>query len=119
MPTRSTTIWRRGDVILAPAGFTDQSGVKRRPAVIVSGDDDNLYSPDVMVASITGNLQALRHPGDHLLLHWQEAGLLRPSLVQAKVATIEGSIIERRLGRLSGDDLRALDRGLREAFDLS
>jgi hypothetical protein len=72
-----------------------------------------------MIASITGNLQAIRHPGDHLLHHWQEAGSLRPSLVQTKIATVETSIVERRLGRLSRDDVSQLDRGLREALDLS
>jgi len=45
--------------------------------------------------------------------------LLRPSLVQAKIATVETSIVERRLGRLSRDDVSELDRGLREALGLS
>jgi mRNA-degrading endonuclease toxin of MazEF toxin-antitoxin module len=84
MPTQSMTTWRKGDVVLVPIGFTDQSGAKRRPAVVISSDPYNTQSPDVMIASITGNLQAVRHPGDHLLHHWREAGLLRPSLVQAK-----------------------------------
>jgi mRNA interferase MazF len=119
MPTQSMTTWRKGDVVLVPIGFTDQSGTKRRPAVIISSDQYNTRSPDLMIASITGNLQAVPHPGDHLLHHWQEAGLLRPSLVQAKIATVETSIVERRLGRLSRDDQIELDRGLREALDLS
>ena len=118
MPTRSTTTWRRVDVVLIPVGFTDQSGAKRRPAAIVSSDAYNTRSPDMVIASITGNLRAMPHPGDHLLQHWQEAGLLRPSLVQAKLATIEGAIVERRLGRLSRSDLDALERGLREALGL-
>lgn len=49
-----------------------------------------------MIASITSNLQAIRHPGDHLLVSWREAGLLRPSLVQAKIATVEAAIIGRQ-----------------------
>ncbi|MDF3040583.1 MAG: hypothetical protein K0Q71_3289 [Thermomicrobiales bacterium] len=119
MPTPSTTTWRRGDVVLVPVGFTDQSGVKRRPAVIVSSDDYNARSPDVMIASITSNLLAIRHPGDHVIRDWQEAGLLRPSSAQARIATVEPAIIDRRLGRLSRDDLAALDRGLREALGLA
>jgi mRNA interferase MazF len=119
MPTRSTTTWRRGDVALVPIGFTDQSNVKRRPAVIVSSDEYNARSPDVMIASVTSNLLAIRHPGDHLLRDWEAAGLLRPSLVQTKIADFESAIIDGRLGSLSGDDLAALDRGLREALDLS
>jgi mRNA interferase MazF len=112
------TNWRRGDVVLVSVAFTDRSGAQRRPAVVVSGDRYNAASPDVMIASITGNLQALRHPGDHLLADWQEAGLLRPSLAQAKIATVEATIIERRLGTLSAGDFAALDRGLREALAL-
>ena len=119
MPTRSTTTWRRGDVILVPVGFTDQSGVKRRPAVIVSSDEYNARSPDVMIAAINSNLLAIRHPGDHLIRDWQQAGLLRPSLARTKIATVEAAIIDRRLGRLCGDDVAALDGGLREAFGLS
>ena len=119
MPTRSTTTWRRGDVVLVPVGFTDQSGAKRRPAVIVSSDDYNAQSPNVMIASITSNLLAVRHPGDHQIHDWEGAGLLRPSLAQAKIATVEPAVIDRRLGRLSPDDLAALDGGLREVLGLS
>jgi mRNA interferase MazF len=103
---------------LIPIGFTNHSGIKRRPAVIVSSDAYNSQSPDVMIASITSNVRAIRHPGDHLLQDWQTAGLLKPSLLQAKIATVETAIIGRRLGRLSRRDLTALDRGLRKALDL-
>ena len=86
---------------------------------MISSDRYNAQSPDVMIASITGNLQAIRHPGDHALNDWRAAGLLRPSLAQAKIATVEAAIVGRRLGRLSNADLAALDRGLREALGLS
>ena len=115
---RSMTGWRRGDVVLVPIDFTDRSGTKRRPGVIVSSDEYNAESPDVMIASITGNLHVLRHPGDRAIRDWEAAGLLRPSLVQAKIATVETSILGRRLGRLDIEDLAALDRGLREALNL-
>jgi hypothetical protein len=72
-----------------------------------------------MIASITGNLQAVRHPGDHLLHHWREAGLLRPSLVQAKSPPLRTRLSHVKLGRLSRDDVTELDRGLREALGLS
>jgi mRNA interferase MazF len=112
------TIWRRGDVVLVPIGFTDQSGTKRRPAVVVSSDLYNLESPDVMIASITSNLGAVRHPGDVPIVHWEQAGLLRPSLAQAKIATVDQAIIDRQLGQLAREDLAALEDGLREALGL-
>jgi mRNA interferase MazF len=112
------TTFRSGDVVLVRVDFTDRSGAKWRPAVVVSSDRYNDESPDVLVASITGNLTALPHPGDHRIVDWQTAGLLRPSLAQAKIATVEASIIGRRLGSLSPRDLDALRRGLQEALDL-
>jgi len=112
------TTWRRGDVVLVPIDFTDRSGTKRRPAVVVCGDRYNAAAPDVMIASITCNLQAVSHSGDLPLADWRAAGLLRPSLVQAKIATVEATLGERRLGALSRRDLAALDRGRREALAL-
>jgi len=110
------TIWRKGDVVLVPIGFTDRSGAKYRPAVVVSSDRYNASSPDVRIASITGNLQAVRHPGDHEHSDWHEVGLRSPSLAHAKIATVETSLIRRRLGELSADDMAAVDRGLYEAL---
>ncbi len=63
-------------------------------------------------------MRALPHLGDHPLPDWQAAGLLRPSLVQTKLATIEASLVGRQLGSLTASDLAALAQGLRTALDL-
>ncbi len=112
------TTYRRGEVVLVPFDFTDRSGAKWRPALVISSDRYSQQTPDLMIASITGNLRAVPHPGDHALQDWRAAGLLRPSLVQTKLATVEASIIGRKLGRLSRPDLTAFEQGLREALHL-
>ncbi len=112
------TTWHPGDVVLVPIGFTDRSGSKLRPAVVVSRDLYNAASPDVMIASITGNLRAIWHPGNHLIADWQDVGLLRPSRARAKIAIVESSLGARRLGALSVADLAAVERGLRHALAL-
>ena len=108
------TSYRRGDVVLVPFDFTDRSGSKWRPAVVISGNRYNRETPDVLIASITGKLRAIPHPRDHQLAGWQSAGLLRPSLVQTKLTTIEASLVERKLGRATTADMTAFERGLRE-----
>ena len=112
------TDYQRGEIVLVPFDFTDRSGAKWRPAVLVSSDRYNHESPDVIIASITGNLRAVPHSGDHAILNWQTAGLLIPSLAQAKLATIEGSLLGRRLGTMAAQDLDSFSQGLREALDL-
>lgn len=110
--------YSRGDVVLVPMDFTDRSGSKVRPAVVVSTEDYNTASPDVLIVSITSNRKALPHPGDHNIQQWKAANLLKPSLAQTKLATVEAHIIHRKLGTLHAEDLDALDAGLREALGL-
>ncbi len=112
------TIFHKGDVVLVPFDFTDGSGTKMRPAVVVSADDYNQNSPDVLLASITSNLNATPHPGDYLVKDWKRAGLLKPSLAQTKLATMESSFIGRKLGSLSQGDMQAVENGLRLALCL-
>jgi mRNA-degrading endonuclease toxin of MazEF toxin-antitoxin module len=113
----ATMAFGRGDVVLVPFAYTSQGSVEWRPAVVVSSDAYN-QGPDVMVASITSNLGALPHPGDHRVQDWRGAGLRLPSLAQTKITTIEASLVGRKLGALGADDMTAFDLGLREALNL-
>lgn len=102
-------------MVPVPRDLTDRSGSEVRPAGAVSSEEYN-EGPDVLSASITSNNSALPHPGDLRIREWKAAGLLKPSLVQTKLATIEASLIRRKLGELRDEDLEAFDAGLREAL---
>lgn len=98
--------------------FSDRSGSKVRPALVVSSDEYNDSGPDVLIASITSNQNAVAHLGDHQIEHWEDANLLKPSLLQSKLATVEPTMIRRKLGSLAPADLKAFDSGLRQALGL-
>ncbi len=68
----------RGDVVLAGLAFSDLSGIKRRPAVIVSVPHPSV---DVFLFPLTSQTGTLL-PGEFLLRDWQEAGLLFPSAIK-------------------------------------
>lgn len=110
--------YNRGEVVLVPMDFTDRSGSKVRPALVVSSGEYNQGSPDVLIASITSNRNAVPHPGDHTIKDWRAANLLKPSLLQTKLATVEATLVRRKLGDLDAADLAAFDAGLREALAL-
>jgi len=42
-----------GDVVLVPFPFTDQSGTKKRPAVVVSSQGYNTHRRDIVIMAIT------------------------------------------------------------------
>lgn len=66
---RSMTIYKQGDVLLVPFPFTDQSGTKQRPAVVLSGAAYNQDHPDVILAPITSQITQLKD--EVILNNWQ------------------------------------------------
>jgi mRNA interferase MazF len=101
-----------GDVVLVPFPFTDQSAAKQRPAAVVSSEAYHRERPDVIIMAITSQLRPEAKVGEVAVRRWQEAGLLKPSVLKPLLATVERALIRRRLGRLQDEDRRALRRAL-------
>lgn len=109
-------MYQKGDVVIVSFPFTDGSGEKARPAVIVSGTRYNAMRSDVVLAAVTS--RPPRNGLDHCIEHWEQAGLFRPSTVRAKVATMHRACILHHAGRLQESDLRGLNDLLRRMLDL-
>ncbi|MDP2823192.1 MAG: type II toxin-antitoxin system PemK/MazF family toxin [Sulfuritalea sp.] len=97
-----------GDVVLVPFPFTDQSGAKKRPAVIVSSSGYNAGRRDLVIMAITSQVRTPLGFGEALIADWQAAGLIKPSVLKPVVTTIEQGLVVRTLGALSAADLRTL-----------
>jgi len=112
------TNYRRGDIVLVPFPFTDLSDVKRRPALVVSTDDYNERTADVIIAQVTSRVNSPPRPGDHRVRSWKEAGLLAPSLVRARLTTLHSSLLVRVLGRMPAEEMNAIDSSLASPLGL-
>lgn len=104
MTTQSMTTYDKWDIILVPFPFTDLSTSKKRPALIISPDVYNQNSPDLIIAFITSRISAEKKYGDFLIKYWQDANLPKPSMIRMKFATINKSIIVKKLGCLTKKD---------------
>lgn len=111
------TACSRGDVVLIGFVFSDESGKKLRPAVVISSPAYHRGRQEVVVAAITSNVRR-RLFGDHLVVDWKGAGLLFPSLVTGIVRTIKRTMIDRKLGSMPKADLEAVDRELHRSLGL-
>ena len=111
------TACSRGDIVLVGFVFSDESGKKRRPAVVISSPAYHRARQEVVVAAITSNVRR-RFFGDHLIADWKGAGLLFPSVATAILRTIKRTMIDRRLGAMARPDLQAIDRELRRSLGL-
>lgn len=112
------TEYSRGDVVLVSFVFSDETGVKRRPAVIVSSDTYHQGRQEAIIAAITSRTDRMLI-GDHLISSWKEAGLLFPSVATGIVRTIKQGMIARKLGSMADQDLRAISTNLKLAMGLN
>ena len=110
-PTPFTMRFDFGDVVLVPFPFTNQAGVKQRPAVVVSSAEYADARPDIVIMAITSQVRPVLGHADYVIADWQGAGLLKASLVKPVLATIEQSLVRRVLGRLADADSDGL-RGM-------
>jgi mRNA interferase MazF len=109
----NTTGYRFGDLVLVPFPFTDQTGIKKRPAIIVSSDAYHRQRPDVVLMAVTSQLlRPAGAVGEVLITEWQKAGLPKASLIKPVLTTIEKRLILRKLGELQEPDRTALRKAL-------
>ena len=111
------TTYERGSVVLVTFVFSDESGRKLRPALVISSPAFQRARKEVTVAAITSNVKR-RLSGDQALAHWKAAGLLFPSTLTGILRTVDRTMLVRRLGGLSKEDLAAVDRQLRRNLGL-
>ena len=109
--------YSRGDVVLVGFVFSDESGKKMRPAVVVSSGAYHRARREAVVAAITSNVRR-RLFGDHLIADWKEAGLLFPSIATGILRTIKQGMIEKKLGAMVRRDMEAIERELRGTLGL-
>ena len=102
-------ICKRGDIVLLPFPYTDQSGSKRRPVLILSSDDYNMRRADIIVAPITSNLST-GQADDIPITNWSAAGLLKPSVVKGILGTVKQTLVVRVMGRLSSADIQNVEQ---------
>jgi len=88
-----------GEIVLLAFPYADQRGVKRRPALVLLDTGNG----DVVVARVTSRQVQTRY--DVKLIEWKQTGLLLPSVVRLhKLATLQKTLVERRLGVLTTKD---------------
>ena len=104
----------RHEIVLVNYPFSDLSGGKVRPAVIISPIHP---SEDVIVVALTSRVARLS-PGEIVLTDWKEARLNVPSAVKRGIYTVNSSLIIRAVGKLSASDRKALDVTLRQWLGL-
>jgi len=117
----STITFKRGQVVVVNVPFSNHSGVKPRPALVISTEAFHRDLPDLIVCPISSQSRYYRRPGpgDCPLREWRTVGLLHASTVRiSKVLAVDKQIVKKILGLLSQQDLDRVETGVRHALGL-
>lgn len=112
------TPYERGDVVLVPFPFSNQTSTKKRPAVVVSSSAYNAASPDIVIMAVTSQTEKIGGIGECVIADWRTAGLLKPSAIKSAISTIEQTLVLKKLGSLSLEDIISMGNALKELLDL-
>ena len=109
---------KRGEVWLVnwnPDRGSEQAG--RRPALVIQNDIGNEKAPTTIVAAISSSVRI--YPMN-VAINPPEGGLDQPSIIKtSQILTISKERLEKRLGRLSQDRLKDVDRAIKLSLELS
>ncbi len=104
---------KRGDIVLLPFPFTDLSGIKNRPALILVETKS-----DLTVSFITTQIK-WQEELDIKIEPTHENGMKRTSLIRlSKLTTIDKELVIGKLGNLSKDEMKIVDMNLVKLFKL-
>jgi mRNA interferase MazF len=112
-------VYKQGEIVLVPFPYSDLSGSKKRPVLVVSNEVYNASFPDIVVAVITS--KAIKPDAYSLTLDSKDLDvgqLPEPSLIRAhKLFTIAQSRILKRFSTLGEAKLRETLLMLQQLFD--
>ena len=110
----------RADVVLVDWPFSDRTGSKLRPAVVVQADYLNGLIDDTVLVQVTSKGHGI--PGTEVVLGpavETTSGLLHVSYAFCpNVLTAEQALIDQTIGRLSDAAMREIDRCLKATLQL-
>lgn len=110
---------RRGEIYfadLSPVQGSEQGGV--RPVLVIQNDIGNRFSPTVIIAAITAQIQKAKLP-THVEIEASEAGLERRSVILLEqIRTLDKQRLTSKITQLDAADMRRVDEALKISIGL-
>lgn len=110
---RKVTGPRRADVYLVRFDPTLGAEIRKtRPALILQNDIANLHSPITIVAAITSRFEEPLYPTEVLVKAPEGSLTVDTVILLNQVRSIDAARLVRRLGRVTTETMRRVDRAL-------
>ena len=101
-------MWQR-DLLLVPFPFSDQKGKKVRPVVVISNDEFNQNSEDILVVAVTSNISKDRYTSNLTNKDLEEGKLYVDCCIKLEnILKIDKEIIIRKIGKIKKEKLETI-----------
>lgn len=111
---------KRGDIFyadLSPVVGSEQGGT--RPVLVIQNDVGNKFSPTVIVAAITSQINKAKMP-THIEISANDFGLAKDSVILLEqIRTIDKRRLKEKIGKLSDELIKHVDEALGISFGIS
>jgi mRNA interferase MazF len=108
---------QRGEIVLVPVPFTDLSSNRRRPVIVISNDDYQKTTQDMIVIAMTSNPANVPYSFVLDTPDLEKGALNRPGKVRVdKVYTLSQRLVTATFGKVKED---VLDRIRKELDELT
>ncbi|WML24085.1 type II toxin-antitoxin system PemK/MazF family toxin [Neobacillus sp. OS1-33] len=100
---------KQGDIVLIPVPFSDLTNKKQRPVLIISNNQYNEITEDIVVAAITSQLKDLDYSVVIEAKDLNEGELKVTSSIRAdKVYTLSKKIVLKKFGQVNSNMIEAV-----------
>ena len=111
---------KRGDIFyadLSPVVGSEQGGI--RPVLIIQNDIGNKFSPTVIAAAITSQINKAKLP-THIEISAEKYGLQKDSVILLEqIRTLDKRRLKDKMGRLSNEAMKCVNDALFISFGLT
>ncbi|MCP4418644.1 MAG: type II toxin-antitoxin system PemK/MazF family toxin [Chloroflexi bacterium] len=105
----------QGDIILIPVPFTDLSSQKRRPVIVISNNNYNQSTADMVVVAMTSKPLRTTYGFTISSTNLKKGKLNRPGQVRVdRIYTLSQAIAVKTFGKVDADVLNRIQKLLQD-----
>ena len=100
---------QQGDLLLVPFPFSDQSGRKVRPVIVLSNNQFNLNSEDVIVVGVTSNLSKDKYTANLGNGDLEEGRLMTKCIIKVEnILKLDKDLIIKKIGKIKKEKIKEI-----------
>lgn len=105
------------DLLLVPFPFSDQSERKVRPVIVLSNNEFNEYSEDIIVVGVTSNISKDKYTLKLDNKNLEEGELITNCIIKVEnILKLDKRLIIKKIGKVKKEKLKMMIKILNDIF---